>query len=145
MKKLLTTLSLICLAIIALAQGSSALDQLKADPRKAYGTDYPYSFSTVSLTKAPSGYQPFYISHYARHGSRYYWSPYLYNELDSLLTTANSKHQLTTEGEAFYKKFMAVKEELKTDEVVSRQRGTWVRAVGSVGNIGLHRKLIGIA
>lgn len=113
MKKLLTTLSLICLAIIALAQGSSALDQLKADPRKAYGTDYPYSFSTVSLTKAPSGYQPFYISHYARHGSRYYWSPYLYNELDSLLTTANSKHQLTAEGEAFYKKFMAVKEELK--------------------------------
>ena len=70
MKKLLTTLSLICLAIMALAQGSSALDQLKADPRKAYGTDYPYSFSTVSLTKAPSGYQPFYISHYARSEGR---------------------------------------------------------------------------
>ena len=103
---------LFCLA--AVAQGSSALDKLKADPRKAYGTDYPYEFTTVKLTKAPKGYKPFYISHYARHGSRYYWNGFLYKELDSLLTTAHNKQQLTAEGEAFYQRFDAAKQELTT-------------------------------
>ena len=100
--------------LVAVAQGSSALDKLKADPRKAYGTDYPYEFTTVKLTKAPSGYKPFYISHYARHGSRYYWNGFLYKELDSLLTTAHNKQLLTAEGEAFYQRFDAAKQELTT-------------------------------
>ena len=114
MKKplLFVALSLLCLA--STAQDISALDQLKADPRKAYGTDYPYEFTTVKLTKAPSGYKPFYISHYARHGSRYYWNAFLYKELDSLLTTAHKKQVLTGEGEAFYQRFDAAKEELMT-------------------------------
>lgn len=100
--------------LVAVAQGSSALDKLKADPRKAYGTDYPYEFTTIKLTKAPSGYKPFYISHYARHGSRYYWNGFLYKELDSLLTTAHNKQLLTAEGEAFYQRFDAAKQELTT-------------------------------
>lgn len=95
-------------------QTSSALDQLKADPRKAYGTDYPYQLKTEKLTKTPSGYKPFYISHYARHGSRYYWTPTLYRELDALLTEASNKDLLTPAGKAFYKRFMAVKSELMT-------------------------------
>lgn len=100
--------------LVAVAQGSLALDKLKADPRKAYGTDYPYEFTTVKLTKTPSGYKPFYISHYARHGSRYYWNGFLYKELDSLLTTAHNKQLLTAEGEAFYQRFDASKQELTT-------------------------------
>ena len=102
------------LAITSWAQGSSAIDQLKADPRKAYGTDYPYEFATVTLTKAPRGYKPFYISHYGRHGSRYYWNAFLYREMDSLLTTAHRKQQLTAEGEKFYQKFKVAKDELET-------------------------------
>ena len=98
----------------AWGQNATALDQLKADPRKAYGTDYPYQFTNVSLTKAPKGYKPFYISHYGRHGSRYYWNSSLYKELDSLLTYAHNHHQLTAEGEAFHDKFMAAKDELST-------------------------------
>ena len=93
---------------------SSALDQLRADPRKAYGTDYPYQLTTEKLTKAPRGYKPFYISHYARHGSRYYWTPALYRELDVMLTEAHDKHLLTPVGEAFCKRFMDVKSELTT-------------------------------
>ena len=109
-----TSLFLIALlvAVASWAQGSSALDQLKADPRRAYGTDYPYTFTTQQLTKAPKGYKPFYISHYARHGSRYYWNAVLYQELSKLLTTAHEKQLLTAEGEAFYTKFMAAKDEL---------------------------------
>ena len=107
-------LVLLFVAVSLCAQTVSPLDELKADPRKAYGTDYPYSFEKVKLTKAPKGYKPFYISHYGRHGSRYYWSDRLYYELDSLLTKAHQKQLLTAEGEAFYNKFMASKEELKT-------------------------------
>lgn len=107
-------LVLLFVAVTLCAQTVSPLDELKADPRKAYGTDYPYSFEKVTLTKAPKGYKPFYISHYGRHGSRYYWSDRLYYELDSLLTKAHQKQLLTAEGEAFYNKFMASKEELKT-------------------------------
>ena len=114
MKRHLTTLLLTFFAIMTWAQGNAVLDQLQADPKKAYGNDYPYSMKTSQLTKAPKGYKPFYISHYARHGSRYYWSDQLYNDLDTLLTAAHNNHQLTTEGETFYSKFMAAKQELKT-------------------------------
>ena len=105
---------LLLLTLTTWAQGSAALDELKADLRKSYGTDFPYEFTTQRLTKAPSGYKPFYISHYGRHGSRYYWNAMLYQELANLLTTAHDRGQLTAAGEAFYTKFMAAKEELQT-------------------------------
>ena len=114
MRKLLLLLSFMALAINMSAQNGNALDQLKADPRKAYGNDYPYPHYIVDLTKAPDGYRPFYISHYARHGSRYYWNAFLYQELDSLLSKAHKMQVLTPEGEGFYEKFMAAKDELKT-------------------------------
>ena len=90
MKRIVHILLLLGAVLTTWAQGTSALEQLKADPRKAYGTDYPYSYENFKLTKAPSGYTPFYISHYGRHGSRYYWNDVLYRELDSLLTDRDS-------------------------------------------------------
>ena len=114
MKRNLTIVMLLFVALTTWAQGSTALDQLKADPKKSYGTDYPYLFATPKLTKAPKGYKPFYISHYGRHGSRYYWNALLYQEMANLLTTAHDRHQLTQEGEAFYGRFMAAKDELQT-------------------------------
>ena len=114
MKRYLTIVVLLLLAMTTWAQGSAALDELKSDPRKSYGTDYPYEYVTPRLTKAPSGYKPFYISHYGRHGSRYYWNAMLYQELANLLTKAHERGQLTKEGEAFFEKFMAAKDELQT-------------------------------
>ena len=114
MKKLFITLTITCMSMTAIAQGISALDQLKANPRKAYGTDYPYQQDAVTLTKAPKGYKPFYISHYARHGSRYFWAPYLYTELDSLLNVAHRRHQLTPMGEDLRDKFKTYKQEFLT-------------------------------
>ena len=114
MKRILSTLLLAFFTLMTWAQGNAVFDQLQADPKKAYGNDYPYSMKASQLTKAPKGYKPFYISHYARHGSRYYWSDQLYKDLDTLLTVAHQKHQLTQEGEMFYGKFMAAKSELMT-------------------------------
>ena len=114
MKRLLPLLLLALLSLTGRAQGGSALEQLRRDPLKSYGNDYPYLFETGRLTPAPRGYKPFYISHYARHGSRYYWNETLYHQLDTLLTLAHGRHQLTAEGEAFYGRFMAAKQELVT-------------------------------
>ena len=114
MRRILVFVASLLLCLVAAAQGVSALDQLKANPRKAYGTDFPYESATAKLTKAPHGYKPFYISHYARHGSRYYWNDYLYKELDEVLTSAHEKQVLTPVGEVFYAKFEAAKDELQT-------------------------------
>ena len=99
MKRILTILFLVTLTMTSWAQRVNPLDLVKAEPRRAYGTDFPYSFDVPALTKTPKGYKPFYISHYSRHGSRYYWNERLYPELDTLLVTAH---------------FHACKDELKT-------------------------------
>lgn len=114
MKKIIFSVAFALLPLLSWGQQVPALEQLKADPRKSYGTDYPYLLETPTLTKAPKGYKPFYISHYARHGSRYYWSSSLYKEIDTLLTVAHNKQLLTATGEAFRTKFMAAKQELMT-------------------------------
>ena len=81
MKKILVSVFLALVAVMAVAQNRNVLDDLKADPRKAYGNDYPYKLVPSPQTKAPKGYKPFYISHYSRQGSRYYWNEFLYRSL----------------------------------------------------------------
>ena len=113
MHRIWTVSILLLTATMAWGQRMSATDQLKADPRKAYGTDYPYQVVDYKMTAAPKGYKPFYISHYGRHGSRYYWNAQLYREVDTLLTRAHKNHQLTPAGEAFYEKYKACSDELR--------------------------------
>ena len=109
-------LSLLLLSCNLWAQ-KSIIEEIREDKNISGGGYYAYPYPEhplPRLTPAPKGYKPFYISHYARHGSRYYWSPMLYIELDSLLSTAHRKHLLTNEGEAFYNKFMTARQELST-------------------------------
>lgn len=87
--------------------------ELAKDPKRAYGNDYPYLYEMGELTPAPEGYTPFYISHYGRHGSRYYWADNLYCDLDTMLNQAHDLKILTPAGEAFYNDFMAALPELK--------------------------------
>ena len=41
MRRFFTLLLLVGLSLTAWAQGGSALEQLRQDPRKSYGNDYP--------------------------------------------------------------------------------------------------------
>lgn len=111
MKRLLLFFLISGFGQAAFAQ-SSAFEQLKEDPMKAYGTYYPYLFEMGELTPAPKGYEPVYISHYSRHGSRYAWNGKVYQELDALLAEASEKNILTEAGKNFYKRFLDIKEEL---------------------------------
>lgn len=88
--------------------------ELAKDPKRAYGNDYPYLFQMGELTPAPKGYIPFYISHYGRHGSRYYWAANLYNDLDSMLTQAHDLNLLTEAGESFHTQLKKALPELNT-------------------------------
>ncbi len=70
MKKLLTTLLLLALATFANAQ--TAREEIYADLHRSASNYLAYPEPTgVHYTAAPRGYKPFYISHYARHGSRW--------------------------------------------------------------------------
>ena len=64
-------LPLVVLLLAATAGAQSAYDEIKADIDKAGGVYFMYPFDTPSATPAPKGYEPFYISHYGRHGSRW--------------------------------------------------------------------------
>lgn len=108
MKKILLFSVVAVICVFTYAQRLNILDEVKANPQKSYGTDYPYTFDAPELTKAPKGYKPFYISHYARHGSRYYWNNSLYLELDTIMTEAHDRHLLTPDGEKFYEQYKAL-------------------------------------
>lgn len=54
--------------------------------------DYP------TLTSAPEGYEPFYISHYGRHGSRYHYSQRDYDWWAATLDTAKNEGYLNEIG-----------------------------------------------
>lgn len=56
--------------------------------------------SNTKLTKAPAGYKPFYISHYARHGSRFHYSADDYHYLYNTLAKADSAGKLTPLGKS---------------------------------------------
>ncbi len=72
-------------------------------------------------TKAPKGYKPFYISHFARHGARYCWED-IYTRLDTTLLKAHNDGQLTAEGEAVWSALHAHMPELgyHTGELTSK-------------------------
>lgn len=57
-----------------------------------------YPVPTGHLTPAPKGYEPFYISHYGRHGARYQTSDKAYKRLQQQLDTALSIGLLTEYG-----------------------------------------------
>ncbi len=52
-----------------------------------------------SLTPAPKGYEPFYLSHYGRHGSRWLLSKGEYADAISVLRRAREREVLTARGE----------------------------------------------
>ena len=52
MKRTLFFIAL-CISVMSNAQRLNVLDEVKANPQKSYGTDYPYTFDAPALTKAP--------------------------------------------------------------------------------------------
>ncbi len=64
-------IALVALLLPIAAFAQTAKEEIFADLNKAGGVYYAYPVNTVEQTETPKGYEPFYISHYGRHGSRY--------------------------------------------------------------------------
>ena len=62
--------------------------------------DYDRQLSTTPLTAAPKGYEPFYMSHYGRHGSRWLIGEGDYTNPLNTLRDAYAEGKLTAEGKA---------------------------------------------
>ncbi len=66
-------------------------------------TTYPDTFP--KQTKAPKGYEPFYINHYGRHGSRYHHTASDYKMFRDLFAKADSANALTFDGKSVKNRF----------------------------------------
>ena len=73
-------------------------DEIAKTPDKAGGVYYAYPVTQAISTPAPKGYEPFYISHYGRHGSRYLISESDYTRVAEVLHKAAEDDQLTPTG-----------------------------------------------
>ena len=98
-KLFLAVLCLLCCNIVA---AQTAREELKAN-RYLSGSnylDYNRQLATEPLTPAPKGYEPFYMSHYGRHGSRWLIGEGDYTMPLGILREANAEGKLTAEGKA---------------------------------------------
>lgn len=103
MKK--TLLLLLLLPVLAAAQSEQTLpshEALKADIQanlfRAALNEVHYEYAPGPRTPAPSGYKPFYISHYGRHGARSNWAGKKYASVQKKYAAAAQAGVLTPEG-----------------------------------------------
>ncbi|MDE5903295.1 MAG: histidine phosphatase family protein [Muribaculaceae bacterium] len=76
----------------------SSKEETLADLNRTGGVYYAYPVTESRNTPAPKGYQPFYVSHYGRHGSRYLISDNDYKSVADKLHEADRAGALTPLG-----------------------------------------------
>lgn len=99
MRRTATLLTCVTLCLNLLAQ-PSAREEI-AQNRYLSGSnylDYDRHPATQPLTAAPKGYEPFYMSHYGRHGSRWLIGKRDYSRVADVLQKAEGQGKLTEDG-----------------------------------------------
>ena len=96
MKNLFLTLFLALSTGTIFAQ--TAREEIHENIRRTGSNYLAYIEPTTALTKAPAGYEPFYMSHYGRHGSRWLIDKTDYTYVISTLKKANEAGALTQLG-----------------------------------------------
>ena len=95
-----------CLSLAVSAQDLSTI--IKNDPSLSSTVYQPYTPREGSLTRAPGGFKPFYISHYGRHGSRYYTGWKYFEEAAGRLDAMKQAGMLTEDGLKLYDEFITL-------------------------------------
>ena len=83
---------------------------LEEDPDRCAVNMHVYEFDPIQDTKPPRGYNPFYISHYGRHGTRAEEGDRDYRSVVDRLEKADSLDILTAEGKSLLAEARAVLE-----------------------------------
>ena len=83
------------------------------NPRVGAGIYSPYNFPRGGYTysKPLKGYKPFYISHFGRHGSRYFSGPHNMQPTVDCFEAAKAQGLLTARGDSLYNAIMAIFQE----------------------------------
>ena len=102
MMRTLILLTMFLLPFIGRGQGrvSSAREEIRQN-RYLCGSnylDYDKAYGHDALTPAPKGYEPFYMSHYGRHGSRWLLSDWDYTSAIDPLRKGREQGKLTAIG-----------------------------------------------
>lgn len=97
MKRMFLLTLLCCLALGMSAQ--TAKEEIFEDIHRSAANHYAYPDPDFAMTAPPAGYKPFYLSHYARHGSRYRVNPDDYAKPLAILREARKDGVLTELGE----------------------------------------------
>lgn len=98
--------SLIAVAAMVGCLAVSATDirqVISACPEKAGGIYYAYDVTADSVASTPAGYQPVYISHYGRHGSRWPVNRKIYKTVGDFFQDQQLAENITTEGKKVWK------------------------------------------
>ncbi len=105
MRKRFFLLLTLAAALVLPARAQQGFEFLSEHPEYLAATDYLCPTGPVDLTPAPEGYEPFYLSHYGRHGARYAWQSDMYERLNNVFTKADEEGNLTAKGKEFKRKF----------------------------------------
>lgn len=140
MKAILTILSLAC-TLSGHAQNTkpyekTALEEITADPFLAGGNAVDYDrLPRKALTPTPKGYEPYYLSHYGRHGSRWLLNERDYSAPITTLRDAKKAGVLSAVGE----KALAKLEEIQN---TSRGRLGDLSDVGEKQHHGIAKRMV---
>ncbi|MDE7385734.1 MAG: histidine-type phosphatase [Muribaculaceae bacterium] len=104
---------LFLLAAILTINAQTTREAMLADPLKCAGVYAPYPDTVWQLTPVPDGYEPFYVSHYGRHGSRYLINETDYTNVFNALGKAREAGALTPRGLEVYDIVAAATEEAR--------------------------------
>ena len=98
MKKIALLLTTALFVSISVCQSQTAKQCIAQQTEKCAGNYYAYPAPQKAQTPPPSGYFPFYLSHYGRHGSRYLINSVDVVEARDVLERAENEGKLTSVG-----------------------------------------------
>jgi len=114
LRKLNSFVVVVSFTLFARVFGQTTVQELISTPEKTGGVNYAYPAHEIRLpTPAPDGYEPIYISHFGRHGSRYLVDDAEYKQLVDLFQQADSCDALTALGKDVNKRLIAIWGEAK--------------------------------
>lgn len=90
-------LTILCYLVLGV-NAQTAKEEIFADVHRSAANYYAYPVSPKEQTTPPVGYKPFYLSHYARHGSRFLINPDDYEKPLEIMREADGNGVLTELG-----------------------------------------------
>lgn len=133
MKKLLFYALIFASAFTANARDARA--EIEARPERAAGVYFAYPTDLIETdSKIPKGYEPFYITHYGRHGSRYLINDNDYERVMQVLDKADKAGALSDRGKL-------LKAQMDTIWAEAQGRGGELSPLGARQHHGIGKRM----